>query len=89
VGAPELFILTGVERVMLDYGTPQARPLSIVSVRDARRYLAEGQFPAGSMGPKIDAACRFVEGGGGRVLVTHIDRLREALDGETGTWIVA
>lgn len=89
VGAPELFILTGVDRVMLDYGTPQARPLSIVPVRDARRYLAEGQFPPGSMGPKIDAACRFVEGGGGRVLVTHIDRLREALDGETGTWIVA
>lgn len=89
VGAPELFILTGVERVMLDYGTPEARELATVSVRDARRYLAEGQFPAGSMGPKIEAACRFVEGGGSRVLITHIDRLHDALEGKTGTWICA
>lgn len=87
VGAPELFILTGVERVMLDYGTPQARELAVVSVREARRHLAEGQFPAGSMGPKIEAACRFVEGGGSRVLITHIDRLPDALEGRTGTWI--
>lgn len=87
VGAPELFILTGVERVSLDYGQPSERALAVVSVREARRHLAAGQFPAGSMGPKIDAACRFIEGGGSRVLITHIDRLHEALDGATGTWI--
>jgi len=89
VGAPELFILTGVDRVSLHYGTPQAETLSVVEVHAARRYLREGHFPAGSMGPKIEAACRFIEGGGSRVLITHIDHLHAALDGGTGTWIAS
>ncbi len=89
IDAPELFILTGVERVMLDFATSQARPLATLTVAEARRHLAAGQFPPGSMGPKIEAACRFLEGGGERVLITHIDRLPEALAGETGTWITA
>ncbi len=89
LGAPELFILTGVEQVLLDFGTPQERPLSIISVEQARRHLAEGQFPAGSMGPKIDAACRFIEGGGSRTLITDVFTLSAALAGETGTWITA
>ena len=89
LGAPELFILTGVERVVLDYGTPQEQPLNILDVETARRYLAEGQFPPGSMGPKIDAACRFVEGGGSRTLITDVFTLEEALAGRTGTWITA
>jgi carbamate kinase len=87
IGAPELFILTGVERVMLDFATPRERPLASATVREARGHLAEGQFPAGSMGPKVEAACRFIEGGGGRVLITHIDRLQDAVEGRTGTWI--
>jgi carbamate kinase len=89
VGAPELFILTAVERVMLDYGTAHERPLTFVSVQEARAYLEDGQFPAGSMGPKIRAACRFVEGGGSRTLVTDTYRLGDALEGKTGTWITA
>lgn len=89
VGATELFILTAVDRVMLDFGTPRARPVATLPVAEARRHLAAGQFPPGSMGPKIEAACRFLEGGGERVLITHIDRLPEALAGETGTWITA
>ncbi len=88
IGAEELFILTGVQQVALDYGTPQERWLDRLTVTEARRYLAEGQFPAGSMGPKIDAACRFVERGGRRALITDISTLLAALDGETGTWIV-
>ncbi|HVS04294.1 MAG TPA: carbamate kinase [Thermoanaerobaculia bacterium] len=89
LGAPELIILTGVERVMLHYGTPRAKPLNIVSVEEARGYLAEGHFPAGSMGPKMEAACRFVEGGGSRTLITDVFKLPQALEGKTGTWVTA
>ena len=64
VGAPELVILTTEERVMLNYGTPEAEALHILSVREALRHLADGQFPPGSMGPKIEGACRFIAGGG-------------------------
>lgn len=87
VGAPELFILTAVERVKLDYGTPDERALDRMTVTEAREHLADGQFPAGSMGPKVEAACRFIENGGGRVLITDDGHLIEALEGRTGTWI--
>jgi len=89
LGAPELVILTGVERVQIQFGTPQAKALHIVSVAEARRYLAAGEFPAGSMGPKMEAACRFVEGGGSRCLITDVFKLQEALEGRTGTWVTA
>ncbi len=89
LGAPELIILTGVERVQLGYGTPAARPLHIVHVAEARAYLAAGHFPAGSMGPKMEAACRFVEGGGSRTLITNVFTLEQALAGTTGTWVTA
>ncbi len=85
--AKELFVLTGVERVALDYGTPRQREVESLTVAEARRHLEEGQFPPGSMGPKIRAACRFVERGGERVLITDIFSLLDALDGKTGTWI--
>jgi carbamate kinase len=89
LGAPELIILTGVDRVQIGYGTPEARPLNIVSVDEAREYMAQGHFPAGSMGPKMEAACRFVEGGGSRTLITNVFTLNEALAGTTGTWVTA
>jgi carbamate kinase len=88
IGAPELFILTGVDRVMLDYATPAARGVARITAAEARGHLAVGQFPPGSMGPKVEAACRFVERGGQRCLITGIDSLVEALEGSTGTWIV-
>ena len=89
LGAPELIILTGVDRVQIGYGTPDARALNIVSVAEAREYMAQGHFPAGSMGPKMEAACRFVEGGGSRTLITNVFTLKEALAGTTGTWVTA
>ena len=89
LGAPELIILTGVERVQIGYGTPEARPLNIVTVAEAREHMAQGHFPAGSMGPKMEAACRFVEGGGSRTLITNVFTLSEALAGTTGTWVTA
>lgn len=88
VGAGDLFILTSVERVMLGFGTEDQRPLSTVSVAEMRRYQEQGHFPEGSMGPKVEAACRFLENGGERALITDIFTLETALAGRTGTWIV-
>jgi carbamate kinase len=82
-------ILTGVARVSLDFDKPTAREVDRLTVADAEKHLREGQFPAGSMGPKIDAAVQFVRGGGGEVLITDIEHLREALEGRAGTRIVA
>lgn len=89
VDATHMFLLTSVESVFLDFGTPQERPVRFLTVAEARKHLADGQFPAGSMAPKIEAACRFIEKGGKRVLVTDIFTVLEAIDGSAGTWITA
>ena len=89
VGADALVLLTGVPRVALDYGTPKQRDLAEVTVADAERYLAEGQFPAGSMGPKVKAATRFLQSGGQEAIVTAPEVLAEALAGRDGTRFVA
>jgi len=81
-------ILTGVTRVSLDFGKPGERTLDRMTVADAERHLREGQFPAGSMGPKIEAAVQFVRGSGGEVLITDVEHLRDALEGREGTRIV-
>jgi len=78
-------LLTGVERVAIDFGTKQARWLDTMTIAEARAYMADGQFPAGSMGPKVDAAIRFVEGGGREAIITSLDKTAEALAGTTGT----
>lgn len=88
VGAEELFILTGVERVALHFGKPEQRWLDTIRAAEARSFLAEGHFPAGSMGPKIEAACQFVENGGKRALITDIFTIADALEGKTGTQVV-
>jgi carbamate kinase len=88
VGATSLLLLTGVERVLLDFGTPEERPVDAMTVEEARAHLADGQFPAGSMGPKIDAAVQFVEGGGREAIITSLDGAADALAGRAGTRIV-
>jgi carbamate kinase len=80
-------ILTGVERVARDFGTPNEKPLPTIGVETARALLAEGQFPPGSMGPKIDAAIRYIAAGGREVLITRAESLGDALEGRTGTRI--
>ncbi len=87
LGAEILLILTNVERVALYFGTPQQVFLDRMSVREARRYLLEGHFPAGSMGPKVEAAIRFVEGGGERAYITSLEKALEALEGRAGTGV--
>jgi carbamate kinase len=86
--AAALLILTDVERVYTGYGTPDQAPVDELSVAQARSLLASGEFPAGSMGPKVEALCRFVENTGGLGVITDIDRIDEALSGDVGTRIV-
>jgi carbamate kinase len=75
--------------VALDFGTPRERPLDRMTVGEARAHHAEGQFPAGSMGPKVEAAAQFIEAGGREAVITSLERVADALAGRTGTRIVA
>ena len=88
LGADTLVMLTGVDRVALDFGKPTQRAVDRLTAAEARRHQGEGQFPPGSMGPKIDAALRYLDGGGSEVIVTSIERLHDALQGSAGTRIV-
>jgi carbamate kinase len=85
LGADLLVIFTGVEAVCLDYQTPQERPLRHLTVSEARKYLAEGQFAPGSMGPKVEAAAGFTGATGRPSLITTPARLLDALSGTAGT----
>jgi carbamate kinase len=88
VCADVLVLLTGVPRVAIDFGTRWERALASLTVEDALRGLEDGDFPAGSMGPKIESAGQFVTESGGRALVTSADHLVAAVTGDDGTWIV-
>lgn len=85
IGADVVMFLTTVDKVCLNYNTPSQVELDRLTVEDARRYLAEGQFPPGSMGPKIQAAVEFVEQGGERAVVCRPEGVVEALEGRGGT----
>ena len=89
LGIEHLMILTAVPRVAIHYGTPRQTELERIGLRDLRALHAEGHFPPGSMGPKIEAAIRFLEGGGQRVIIGHLEQAMAALRGETGTHILA
>src|SRR4051812_252673 len=88
VDADVLVIGTDVPHAVLHYGTPEARDVGVVTVAELRAYAAEGHFASGSMGPKVDAACRFVEGGGSRAVITDLAHLAEAVTGAAGTVVV-
>lgn len=85
VGADQLVIATDVDHMFVRFGTADARALRRIGVADLRAHLAAGEFAGGSMAPKAEAACRFVEGGGRRAVVTALGRIREAVLGEAGT----
>ena len=89
VGADLLLILTAVNRVETGFGTPDARELSELSVREARRLLRAGEFPEGSMGPKIQACVTFVAAGGPRAKIASLAEASDAVFGDAGTEIVA
>lgn len=88
LGVEEIIILTAVSRVAINFGKPDQRELEVVSVSEARKYMDAGHFPEGSMGPKIEAAIRFIEGGGKRAIIGHLNEALPALHGETGTHII-
>lgn len=88
LGAEALVMLTGVDRVALDFGKPTQRALDRLTASEARRHMADGQFPPGSMGPKIDAALRYLDSGGSEVIITSLDRVYDGLQGSAGTRIV-
>jgi carbamate kinase len=81
LGAQALLLVTAVDRVMLDYGMPTQSSLGPITADDAARHLAEGQFPPGSMGPKIEAALRFLDGGGELAVITSPALLAATLAG--------
>jgi carbamate kinase len=89
LGIGQLMILTAVPRVAADFGKPTQRSLDRVTLREIKALHAQGQFPPGSMGPKIEAAIRFLDGGGERAIIAHLEQAMPALRGETGTHIVA
>ncbi|TMI36221.1 carbamate kinase [Candidatus Bathyarchaeota archaeon] len=89
VGVETLLILTDVEKVSINYGKPGQRGLDRMTVRECRRYLDEGQFPAGSMGPKIESAISFLTGAGKRrAVIASLKSAEEALNGTAGTTII-
>jgi carbamate kinase len=93
--AEALVLVTGVSHVALDFGTPKQRAISEIRVEEAERHLADGQFPEGSMGPKVRAGTRFLRNGGRTVVITTPERALGALqeqpglDGRGGTRIVS
>jgi carbamate kinase len=85
----DLFLIsTAVEKVALDFGKPGQRWIDQMTLAEARQYMAEGHFKAGSMQPKIQAIINFLEAGGKEALITNPENLERALAGETGTRIV-
>ncbi|MGA1820937.1 MAG: carbamate kinase [Thermoplasmatota archaeon] len=87
IGADTLLILTDTDGVYVNFGEDDQRKIDRMSAEEARTYLESGQFPKGSMGPKIESAVHFLEGGGERVIISSIENGYLALEGKAGTMI--
>ncbi len=87
IRADLLLISTAVEKVAINFNTPDQQWLDHMTLAEAKRYLAEGHFKPGSMKPKIEAVISFLEHGGPKALITDPPNMVRALKGETGTWI--
>ena len=79
IGAELFMIVTGVEKVCVDFGKPTQKALDVLTVSQAARYLAEGQFPPGSMGPKIRSAMEYVSKGGKEAIITRQENITRAM----------
>ena len=85
----DLFVIsTAVEKVAINFNKPDQEWIDQMTVAEAKKYAAEGQFAKGSMLPKIEAIIKFLEKGGKKALITNPENIGRALRGETGTWIV-
>lgn len=85
VGVEIFIIATDVKGVALDYGTPRERFLKHLSLAEGAQFLREGHFPEGSMGPKVTAGMEFIQNGGRKAAITHLDDIETAVRGEAGT----
>jgi len=88
LGADTLIISTGVDNICLNYGTPEEKPLTRMTLSETRQYIDEGHFAKGSMLPKIKAIVEFLEKGGEKAIIAQPQHLTQALQGEIGTWVV-
>ncbi|WP_067436745.1 carbamate kinase [Nocardioides jensenii] len=88
VEADVLVIATDVTHAVLRFGTPEAEPIGRVTVSDLRAMAGDGHFASGSMGPKVDAACRFVENGGRYSVISSLEHILDAVAGTAGTVVV-
>ena len=88
LGVKVMMILTGVPNVCVNFGTSRQRELYDTTYTEIEALHAAGEFAAGSMGPKVDAAMRFLAGGGQRAVIAHLDAADAALRGEAGTQVV-
>jgi carbamate kinase len=89
IGADLFVIATDVPGAAINWGKPDQQVLRKVTVEEFRGYADEGQFPSGSMGPKVDALMSFVEAGGSRAIICHLDEIEAALAGEAGTEVTS
>ncbi|MBE0586300.1 MAG: carbamate kinase [Desulfofustis sp.] len=87
LGIEQLLILTSVRHVKINYGSDNEQDLSQLTLSELDRYIGEGHFSAGSMGPKVEAARRFLVGGGKRAIIAHLDEAYQACLGSAGTQI--
>ena len=85
--ADRFVILTDVPHVSTGYSKPWQKPILEMDCKAAQELLAAGEFPPGTMGPKVEAASQFARATGCRALITDLDHLADALRGEAGTWI--
>jgi carbamate kinase len=88
IGAALLIILTSVPQVLVHPGRTEQRALGAVTLQEIEALHAEGHFPPGSMGPKIEAVIHYLKHGGRRALITDPESLRQAIDGRAGTHVV-
>ncbi|MDO9513522.1 MAG: carbamate kinase [Elusimicrobiota bacterium] len=88
IKADLLLISTAVEKVCINFGKPDQKQLDRITVSEAKKYMDEGHFAKGSMLPKIQAVIKFFENGGKEALITCPEKIDEAMDGKSGTWIV-
>ena len=89
IKASVLLLLTDIDKVKLNYGKSDENDLDVITVKDAKKFLKEGQFLEGSMEPKIQASIDFLESGGDTVIITSFDHALAALNNKAGTRIIS
>ena len=88
IGAELLLLITPVEKVAINFGTPEEKSLSSITLEEAEQYYNEGHFPPGSMGPKMQAAIQFLHSGGKKAIITSLNCIESAIKGQAGTQII-